>query len=172
LPFYRTLRPRLEWREVGARPTSRDYARRVIDRAAFLRAAGAGALVFLVLSLIIAGVLGFLLEPEPLAISTDADVEEYRRLTGFPSIIAGFLGALAAGATSYLVTERDGLALKDRPGTILAAPVILGGLWLLYLAPSVLVFLAGLVLYALGAGLAAMVAGLRGGPEEPPSRVS
>lgn len=144
----------------------------MIDRAAFLRAAGAGAVVFLVLSVIIAGVLGFLLEPEPLAISTDADVEEYRRLTGFPSIVAGFLGALAAGATSYLVTERDGLAPKDRPWAILAAPVILGVLWLLYLAPSVLVFLAGLVLYALGAGLAAMLAGLRGRPEEPPSRVS
>lgn len=142
------------------------------DRAAFLRAAGAGAVVFLVLSLAIGGVLSFLLEPEPLGISTDAEIDRYRRLTDFPPIIAGFLASLAAGVTSHLLTERDGLARAQRPWAVVAAPVLLGALWLLYLAPSVSVLLAALVLYGLGAGLAAMLAELRGGrPEERSSRV-
>ncbi|MGI8674304.1 MAG: hypothetical protein ACR2KD_03285, partial [Thermoleophilaceae bacterium] len=105
-------------------------------------------------------------------ISTDAEIDRYRRLTDFPPIIAGFLAALAAGVTSQLLTERDGLARAQRPWAVVAAPVLLGALWLLYLAPSVSVVLAGLVLYALGAGLAAMLAELRGRPEEPPSRVA
>lgn len=146
---------------------ARRYVRRVSDRTAVLTATVIGAVLFLAVGVAAAGLLGYALEPDPLAPDTGREVVDADRRLGFAQVVAGFFGAVAAGAVGALVAARAGLSHRARRAAIALGALLVGTVWLLEIAPRATVLGAGLVLYAMGAAAGAALAGLRSSTSEP-----
>jgi hypothetical protein len=128
---------------------------------ALLRAVLAAVAVFLVVGLLLAGILGALLQPDIRGLTSDQDIDSYTRLGAYTKVVAGFVAAIAAGTAGALLADRFGLTGRPHRTAIFAAPLVLGVLWLLALGTSGPMFVAGLALYLLGAGLGATLVALR-----------
>jgi len=130
-------------------------------RAAAARAALAGGAVFVVLGLVLVGALAALLVPDFTTLRSDEDLLGYERRTTIAVLLAGALAAVPAGAATSLLAARDGLG--SRALVALAAPLLLGALYLLgsdlprtaQLVGIVLLPLAALIGHGLAERLAA-----------------
>lgn len=119
------------------------------SRVATARAVLAGAAVFVVLGLALIGVLAALFVPDFIALHAEDQLASYERRTDLALLLAGVLAAVPAGAVTSLLASRA--ALDARPLLALAAPVVLGVLYLLTSDVSALGRLAGLVLLPIAA---------------------
>jgi hypothetical protein len=134
---------------------------------ALLRAVLAAVGAFLVVGLLLAGILGALLQPDIRGLTSDQDIDSYTRLGAYTKVVAGFVAAIAAGAAGALLADRFGLTDRARRTAIFAAPLVLGILWLLAIETTGRIFVAGLLLYVLGAALGATLVAFR---SEPPQK--
>ena len=132
------------------------------ERSAAILTAVAGGGAFMLVAFAVAGLLDLALVPEPIGLVAEDDLASYRRLRGFTAVVAGFAGSIAAGFVGHRLAQRYGLEVTERAAAILAGPVLLGLAWLWSVDPSWAALAAGLVLFALGAGLAPTLAAVRG----------
>jgi len=118
-------------------------------RSAALRAALGGAAVFLVFGAVLIGVLAALLVPDFLTLRAEDEVLSYEVRADVAVLTAGMLAALPAGAAASLLAAHEGL--HSRALLALAAPLLIGGLYLLTSDVSNLGRLMGLALLPLSA---------------------